>query len=68
MTKFLLSALLTEDGESEIQTTARHAIHLQFDINANALEIRAAQSPKCIIRCAVDFTLEQKECGFIKSA
>jgi hypothetical protein len=27
--------------------TARQAIHLQFDINANALEIRTVQSPKC---------------------
>jgi hypothetical protein len=26
------------------QSTARHAIHLQFDISANAHEIRAVQS------------------------
>jgi hypothetical protein len=27
----------------------KHAIHLQFDISANALEIRAGQSSKCIV-------------------
>jgi hypothetical protein len=32
-----------------VQSTARHAIHLQFDIIANALEIRAVQSPKCVV-------------------
>jgi hypothetical protein len=31
------------------RSTARHAIHLQFDISANAFEIRAVQSPKCIV-------------------
>jgi hypothetical protein len=37
-----------------VRSTARHAIHSQFNIRANALEIRAAQSPKCIVRRAVD--------------
>jgi hypothetical protein len=32
----------------KMRTTARHAKHLQFDISAKALEIRAAQSPKCV--------------------
>jgi hypothetical protein len=27
---------------------ARPVIHLQFDINAKAIEIRAVQSPKCM--------------------
>jgi hypothetical protein len=30
--------------------------HVQFDISANALEIRAVQSPKCIVWYAVDCT------------
>jgi hypothetical protein len=30
---------------------------LQFDIRANVLEIRALQSPKCIVRFAVDCTI-----------
>jgi hypothetical protein len=29
--------------------TARHVIHLNFDIGPNALEIRALQSTKCIV-------------------
>jgi hypothetical protein len=29
-----------------VQLTARLAIHLQFDISANALQIRALQSPQ----------------------
>jgi hypothetical protein len=32
-----------------VRSTARHAIHLQFDICANTLEIRAVQSPECIV-------------------
>jgi hypothetical protein len=32
-----------------VRSTVRHAIHLQFDIRANALEITAIQSPKCIV-------------------
>jgi hypothetical protein len=31
-------------------------MHLQFDISAYVLEIRAVQSPKCIVWCAVDCT------------
>jgi hypothetical protein len=33
----------------QVRSTARHAIHLRFGISANALEIRAVQSPKCIV-------------------
>jgi hypothetical protein len=32
-----------------VRSTARDAIHLQFDISADAREIRAVQSPKCIV-------------------
>jgi hypothetical protein len=32
-------------------------IHLQFDISANVIGIRAAQSPKCIVWCVFDCTL-----------
>jgi hypothetical protein len=37
-------------------STARHAIHLRFDISSNSLGIRAVQSPKCLAGCAVDCT------------
>jgi hypothetical protein len=43
--------------KNEVRSTARHATHLQFDINANALEIRAVHSPNCIVWCDVDCTL-----------
>jgi hypothetical protein len=36
-------------------------MHLQFDISANALEIRAVQSPNCVARCAVDCTCSCQE-------
>jgi hypothetical protein len=32
-----------------VWSTSRHAIHFQFEISANALAIRALQSPKCIV-------------------
>jgi hypothetical protein len=32
-----------------VRSTTPHAIHLQLDISANILEIRAVQSPKCIV-------------------
>jgi hypothetical protein len=32
-----------------VRSTARHAIHLQIDISANSLGIRAVQIPKCIV-------------------
>jgi hypothetical protein len=32
----------------DVWPTARYAIHLQFDISANAVEIRAIQSSYCI--------------------
>jgi hypothetical protein len=35
---------------------ARHAIHLQFDISANTLVIKAIRSPKWIVWCPVDCT------------
>jgi hypothetical protein len=40
-----------------VWSTVRHAIHLQFNISANALDIRSVQSPKCIVWCAVDCTV-----------
>jgi hypothetical protein len=33
----------------QVRSTVRHTIQLQFDISANALEIRALQTPKCIV-------------------
>jgi hypothetical protein len=42
--------------KTNVRSTARHAIHLQFDISTNTLVIRAVQSPKCIVRCAADCT------------
>jgi hypothetical protein len=41
-----------------VRSTAHQAIHWQFNISANALVIRATQSPKCIVRCAVECTNE----------
>jgi hypothetical protein len=32
-----------------VRSTARHAKHLQLNISANALEIRAIQRTKCIV-------------------
>jgi hypothetical protein len=32
-----------------VQSTARNTIHLQFNISAIALDIRAVQSPRCIV-------------------
>jgi hypothetical protein len=40
-----------------LQSTAIPAIHLQFDISANAFVIKTVQSPKCIVKCADDCTL-----------
>jgi hypothetical protein len=31
----------------DVQSTSRRPIHLQYNISANALEIRAIQNPKC---------------------
>jgi hypothetical protein len=39
-----------------VRSTVCHTIHLQFDISANAFEIRALQSLQCIVRCTVDCT------------
>jgi hypothetical protein len=39
----------------------------QFDISANALVLRAVQSPRCIVSCAVDSTLvyaNRKQCKY----
>jgi hypothetical protein len=33
----------------DVRLTTRLDIHLQFNISANALEIRAIKSPKCIV-------------------
>jgi hypothetical protein len=41
---------------NSVQSTARHAVLLQFDISSNFLEIRVVHTPKCIARCAADFT------------
>jgi hypothetical protein len=41
-----------------VRSTLRLATHLQFNISANALEIRAVQSPKRIVWCAVDYVSE----------
>jgi hypothetical protein len=56
--KQMLSALqiLQTQKFMVVQSTARHAVHLRFVISSNALEIRAVQSPKCMIWCAVDCT------------
>jgi phosphate uptake regulator len=35
--------------ENIVRSTARHAIHLQLDISAYALELRAVQTQKCIV-------------------
>jgi hypothetical protein len=54
-----------------VRSTAGHAIHMQFDISANTLEIRAKQGPKCIVWCGVDCTitiLYSKLTGVIESA
>jgi hypothetical protein len=37
-----------------VRSTARRAIHLQFDISANCFEIKAFQTPKFIVWCAVN--------------
>jgi hypothetical protein len=39
-----------------VRSTARLAIHLQFNLSANSLVIRALQSAKCMVWCAVDCT------------
>jgi hypothetical protein len=36
-----------------VRSTARHAIHFQFDVSANVLEIRAVQSPICCAKSDV---------------
>jgi hypothetical protein len=41
----------------KVPSTARPAIQLLFDMSANALEIKAVQILKCIVRCAVDCTI-----------
>jgi hypothetical protein len=34
---------------SFVRSTARHIIHLQFDISAYSLKLKTVQSPKCIV-------------------
>jgi hypothetical protein len=51
-----------------ILSIARHAIHLQFDISTNALEIRAVQSQKCIEWSAVNCTYYIWCIGFTQTA
>jgi hypothetical protein len=40
----------------EVRSTARLAIHLQFDISANAFEIREMQRTKYICKSNIDCT------------
>jgi hypothetical protein len=43
---------MDQDGknfQNKVRSTVRNAIHLQIDIGPNVLEIRAVQSPKCIV-------------------
>jgi hypothetical protein len=51
-----------------VRSTARHAIHLQFDISANALGIRAVQSPKCTFWCDSEkiYRDDWRDCALIK--
>jgi hypothetical protein len=44
-----LHVLFSQQKVSYLRSTAHHAIHLQFDISSNAREIRAVQSPQCIV-------------------
>jgi hypothetical protein len=46
-----------------VRSIARHDMHLQFDISANAFEIRAIQSPKCVVCCVVDCTISLIQCN-----
>jgi hypothetical protein len=46
---FVLISIDDDDNTMDVRSTARHDIHLQFYTSANALEIRAIQSPKCIV-------------------
>jgi hypothetical protein len=52
-------SIIQSDVVLTVRSTASHAIHLQFDISANALDINAVLSPKCIVWCAVDCTLKR---------
>jgi hypothetical protein len=48
-----------------VRSTARHTIHLPIDISTNALEIRAIQSPKRIVRCVINCTYDAfSVCGW----
>jgi hypothetical protein len=40
-----------ENGKQnvDVRLTVRLALHLQFDLSANTLVIRAVQSPKCMV-------------------
>jgi hypothetical protein len=44
--EIFLCLSLSLGGKKVALQSARHAIHLQFNISANALEIRAVQSQK----------------------
>jgi hypothetical protein len=48
-----------------VRSGARHVIHCQFNTSANALKIRAIQSPKYIVGCAVQ---SQSQKYFIQSS
>jgi hypothetical protein len=41
-----------------VRLTVGHATLLQFRVSANGFEIRAVQSPKCVVSCAVDCTVQ----------
>jgi hypothetical protein len=42
------SSRSTRSATINVRSTARHAIHLQFDIGSNILEIRALQSTNIV--------------------
>jgi hypothetical protein len=46
-----------------VRPTAGWRIHLQFDISANTLAIRAVQISKCIVWCAVECTYKSCICN-----
>jgi hypothetical protein len=50
-----------------VWSTARHVIHLQFNISANALVIRGVQSLKCKVWCGVDCKYNQQHLSLYKT-
>jgi hypothetical protein len=54
--KYYSMQTYTYDQRTSTTLYVRHAIHLQFDISTNSLEIRAIQSPKTAPLCVVVYT------------